>query len=65
MNEENAIEIIEERIKQIEKDPAVRAILLDRFNQGYSIAELKTYITNMAIYTLYVPIEKRYDHEND
>lgn len=59
MNEENAIEIIEERIKQLEKDPAVRAILLDRFNQGDSIDDLKIYITNMAIYTLYVPIEKR------
>ncbi|WP_302802904.1 MULTISPECIES: hypothetical protein [Bacteroidales] len=57
MTEENAIEVIEERVKQLEKDPAVRAILLDRFNRGDSIDDLKTYLTNMAIYTLYVPIE--------
>lgn len=59
MNEENAIRVIEDRVKQLEKDPAVRAIMLERFNNGASINELKTYITNMAIYTLYVPIEKR------
>lgn len=59
MNEENAIKIIKDRIKQLEKDPAVRTILLKRFNNGESIDELKTYLTNMAIYTLYVPIEKR------
>lgn len=59
MNEENAIKIIEDRIKQLEKDPAVRAILLKRFNDGESIDELKTYLTNMAIYTLYVPIKTR------
>lgn len=59
MTEENTIEVIEARVKQLEKDPAVRAILLDRFNRGDSIDDLKTYLTNMAIYTLYVPIEKR------
>lgn len=59
MNEYNAIEIIEERVKQLEKDKAVRAILLDKFNRGDSIDDLKTYITNLAIYTLYVPIKKR------
>ncbi|UKI18269.1 MAG: hypothetical protein L6V80_01610 [Bacteroidales bacterium] len=59
MNEESAIVIIEERVKQLEKDPAVRAMLLDRFNRGDSIDDLKTLITNMAIYTLYVPIETR------
>lgn len=58
MNEENAMKIIEDRIKQLEKDPAVRAILLKRLNDGESIDELKTYLTNMAIYTLYVPIKK-------
>lgn len=59
MNEENAIKIIEDRIRQLEKAPAVRTILLKRFNNGESIDELKTYLMIMAIYTLYVPIEKR------
>ena len=59
MNEENAMKIIEDRIKQLGKDPAVRSILLKRLNSGESIDELKTYLINMAIYTLYVPIEKR------
>ena len=59
MNEENAIKIIEDRVKQLEKDPAVRAIILKRFESGESIDELKTYLINMAIYTLYVPIKKR------
>lgn len=53
MNEENAIKIIEDRIKQLDKDPAVRAILLKRFNDGESIDKLKTYLTNMAIYSTY------------
>lgn len=59
MNEESAIKIIEDRVKQLVKNPAVRAILLKLFNSGESIDELKTYLINMAIYTLYVPIEKR------
>ena len=59
MNEESAIKIIEDRVKQLVKNPAVRAILQKRFNSGESIDELKTYLINMAIYTLYVPIEKR------
>ena len=41
MTEENTIEVIEERVKQLEKDPAVRAILLDRFNRGILLTTLK------------------------
>lgn len=56
---EDAARLIAERAEQLAKDKRVRQELLKRYNAGVSIEDLQKEMINAAIYTLYVPINKR------
>lgn len=56
---EDAARLVSERAEQLAKNKRVRQELLKRYNAGVSIEDLQKEMINAAIYTLYVPINKR------
>lgn len=56
---ENAAKLVAERARQLAQDPAIQRELLKRHDNGTPIENLQKEIVNAAIYTLYMPVDKR------